>query len=293
MADPTPSAPAPATTDAPAAETKEAPEGMTAAEKKIWKLKADGEEFEFDATDDEAVKKEIMKARGAGKRFEEATKMRRQAEQFFNMLKDPATLRQVLTDPRVGVDLKKFAEEFVWDQIQEQKLTPEQKKQRDVERELAKYKEQEAQGKKATEEREAQELHQKFASDYDKRIGDALKAANLPKTPATVQRMANYMLQAVRNGYELEPADLVEQVRKDYIEDVKALFGQTDGDQLMAILGEDLGQKIRNTDLKKLKSTQGQQFSTPTPKPSKTKDKPSKMSGDDWLKDVRKGLLGK
>jgi hypothetical protein len=105
--------------------------------------------------------------------------------------------------------------------------------------------------------------------------------------------MAFYMFQAVQNGYELEPKDIVERVRQDYIEEVKELFGQTDGDALLSILGDDVGKKIRESDLKKLKNTQGSQFSTPAPKAPKEREKPKKLDGKSWRDEVTKGFLAK
>jgi hypothetical protein len=296
-----PTAAAPAAPEAPTAPDPKTPAAadptktMTAADKKIFKLKVKDKEIEFDASDEERVKKAIQKGLGADEAFTSAAEMRKQAETFLGMLKDPKSLRKVLTDPRIGIDLKKFAEEYVWEQIQEQQLTPEQKKQRDRDAELQRYKDEEKKGKEEREANENRELQQRFAQDYDQRITSALTAAALPKTPATVKRMAFYMLQAVQNGYELEPGDLVEQVRKDYIEEVQGLFGQTDGDTLLSLLGEDVAKKIRDGDLKRLKSTQGSQFATPAPKPGggKGREKPKKLDGKAWRDQMIKGYTGK
>ncbi len=206
--------------------------------------------------------------------------MRKQAENFVHLLRtDP---KKILLNPNLGVDMRKIAEEIVWEQIQEQALSPEQKKARDTQLELEKYKEDEKKTKAQREEAEAKELHDKYSADYDTRMTAALTSANVPKTAATVRRMAFYMLQAVQNGYDVQPADVAERVRQDYIEEVKALFGQTDGDTLLKLLGDDVGKKIRESDLKRLKSTQGAAFSTPEPKPGKTKEKPKKMDGKEW-----------
>jgi hypothetical protein len=69
--------------------------------------------------------------------------------------------------------------------------------------------------------------------------------------------------------------------------------GQTDGDALLSILGDDVGKKIRESDLKKLKSTQGGQFSTPSPKPAKDREKPKKVDGKTWRENLTKEFLRK
>ena len=286
-----------ATTDAPESTTdgKEVPAKAAKAAEAIkaeirkMKLKIDGKEEEM--TEDEVIKLAQM-GRGSNKRFEEAKVMRQQAEQFLAMLKsDP---KSVLSNPAIGVDLRKFAEEIVWEHIQDEALSPEQKKARDVQKELDKYKKQEEETKKTQAEQQMKALHDKYAVDYDRKITSALQTSGLPKTPATVKRMAEYMFTAVQNGYDLEPSDLVEQVRKDYYQDIKDLFGQTEGDQLLSILGEDVAKKIRHSDMKRLKGTTGAVVKDkPAQSSSKPGPKPKKLSGSDWRDSLIKEAMGR
>lgn len=281
----------------------EPPKGLTAAERKIWKLKADGEEFEFDATDEEAIKREIMKARGADKRFESGAALKKQAETFFEMIKNPETLRRVLTDPRVGVDVKKFAEEIVWEQIQAQqreeewKKSPEKKAQWEREQKLKEYEEREARETAEGNTRAEREAQQRFEASYETKITKALEVGGIPKTPAAVARMAEYLMKSVEHGIDLSPEDLVEQVRKDYMDDFAAVLGQADGDQLLRILGESNAEKLRKADLKRLKSPQ----QNPFPKRSEAKQaanardpaQPKKLAGSDWRDAMKKEFLNR
>lgn len=284
-------------------ETAESPEGMTAVEKKIWKLKADGEEFDFDATDEEAVKRAIQKAHGADKRFQSAAALKKQAETFFEMIKNPATLKQVLTDPRVGVDLKKFAEEYVWEQIQQQKReaewekNPELKAQWERDQKLKSYEQKEADAKAAAEADKANADAARFESDYSAKILQALKAGGMPQTPDAVSRMAEYLATAVENGYDLSADDLVAQVRADYRTDISALLGAVDGDQLLELLGEANAKKLRDADLKRLRSPQSNPFparSGRKPADAGKKEPPAKrLSGSDWKAELTKEFLSR
>ncbi len=273
------------------------PKDMTPAERKIWKLKADGEEFDFDATDEEAVKREIMKARGANKRFEEAAQSRREVEGILAQLKDPASLRQILQDPRIGVDLKKFAEDYVWEQIQEQQLTPEQKAQRDKDARLAAYEAQEAKAKEAGVTREQQAAQARYETGYQTKIMNALEAGGIPKTPEAVSRMAEYLYRAVEAGYDLSPEDLVAQVRQDYMGDLTAVLGAADGEQLLALLGEANAEKLRKADLKRLKNPQGNPFpsrsAAKTAASGRAPPAPSRQSGSEWKADLVKDFLNR
>ncbi len=275
----------------------DAPKDMTPAERKIWKLKADGEEFDFDATDEEAVKREIMKARGANKRFQEAAGLRKDAERAFEMLKDPTQLREILQDPRIGIDLKKFAEDYVWEQIQEQQLTPEQKAQRDKDRRLAEYEAREAKAKEDGLSRQQQESQARYETGYETKITKALEAGGIPKTPEAVSRMAEYLLRAVENGYDLSPEDLVQQVRQDYISEFTAVLGAADGDQLLALLGEANAEKLRKADLKRLKNPQGNPFPSRSPAKQAAEGKgpapQAKVSGSVWRDGLMKDFLNR
>lgn len=267
---------------------------MTPAERKIWKLKADGEEFEFDATDEEAIKREIMKSRGADKRFKESAAMRQQAETFFAMLKDPAQLEKVLTDPRIGVDVKKFAEELVWKQIEESQLTPEQKAQREKDRDYERLKKQEEEGQKSKEVYEKQQRQAGYESEYEKTFLKALEMKGVPKDQFTVMKMADYMIAAVKKGYNLSAEEVAELIKQDNANYFKTHTSEMNEDQLLEFLGEHGAEKLRKADLKRLKSPTANPFPERFPKPEKAKaQEPGKQTSYDWRKSVIDGFLAR
>ena len=275
-------------------EAKEAPKDLTPAEKKIWKLKANGKEVEFDASDEERIKQAVTKGLGADETFQTAAQYRKQAEQFFSMLKDPVTLKQVLTDPRVGVDLKKFAEEYVWEQMQEAQLTPEQKRQRDVDNELKKYRDAEANQKTEAEAAQAKALEAHYEADFEQRILTALKSGGVPNTKGAVRRMGYYLQQAIANNIDLQPADLVQQVRKDLQQEHQELYSTAPSETLLELLGEDLAKKLRQEDLKRLKTTQPEKHRKEnTPSRKTSSQSPKKLSGDEWREQLHRKMLGK
>lgn len=264
-----------------------------AAEKKVWKLKDGDEEFEFDASDEEAVKREIMKGRAANKRFEQGAAMRKEAEQAFAMLKDPKTLREILKDPRVGIDVQKMAEEIVWEQIQEQQLTPEQKAQRDMQKKLDEYENRD----KTAKQTEAQQRHQAAVAQHEQayasKIQKALEAGGIPRTESAVARMADYLLRAAEHGIDLSPDELVQQVRQDYMQDVASLLGSVDGDQLMQFLGEENAKKLRAADLKRLQNPTANPFSrAPKPK-AEPVQREARKPGKEWRDDLMKDFLNR
>lgn len=266
----------------------------TPQERKIWKLKADAEEFEFDATDEEAVKREIMKARGADKRFKEAAGIRQQAETFLSMLKDPVTLKKVLTDPRIGVDLKKFAEDYVWEQIQESQMTPEQKAQRDKDREYEAMKAEKDKGELTKAEQAKAERQAQHEANYEKTILKALEVKGVPKDQVTVMKMADYMIAAVQKGYDLSAEEIADMVKNDTGSYLKAYTSAMNEDQLLEFLGDDIAEKVRKADLKKLRSPTSNPFPERYPKKASTSQPESKKLGaKEWRDEVMQGFLAR
>lgn len=271
----------------------EAPAPEKTAEQKqaaaaLKKLKYKNREVEVDES---KYHEYAQKGLASTETWQEAAKMKKEADEFRHRLKtDP---RSVLTDPDLGVDFKRIAEEYLWEQIQEERLTPEEKHARDMDRELKKYKEAEEKGKAAQQEQKAQQLREHYSNDYDKRISQALSNSGLPKTEGTVKRMIEYMLHDVNNGFQKDVGDYVEHVRQDYIRDIQELIGQTDGDTLLKFLGEDAMKKAREADLKRLKTTTPESGHTFVPGKGMVKAKAQKkLSGLDWERSVIKDFKG-
>jgi len=85
------------------------------------KLKIDGIEQEY--SEEDVIKMAQMSA-AAQKRFQEAAATRKQSEEFLNALKtDPLS---VLSHPDIGVDVKKFAEDFLLKELEKAEMSPEQ-----------------------------------------------------------------------------------------------------------------------------------------------------------------------
>ena len=276
-----------------AAEGTETDQKAIAAEVKAeirrMKLKVDGKEEE--CPEDEVIRR-AQRVSASDKRFEEAAHIKKQAMELINRLKtDP---RSILSDPALGVDVKKFAKQIVWEEIQDQMLTPEQKHIRDLEEREAQRQDDAAKAKAKADEDGMAALHQKYASEYDKTITAALQTSGLPKTPATVRRMTDYLFHSVKHGYDLDPADLVAQVRRDYGAEHKEMYGSLTAEQLIELLGEDVIKKIRDADLRRLKSTTGEVFKKSGSNGSSPPKKlPKGLKGADWRAAVMKEALGK
>lgn len=270
------------------AETKDAQAPVP--NKKKYKIKVDGQEFEeeLDLNDDEGIKRHIQMSKAAQKRMSESAKIKQQAEQFLQALQtDPVKL---LSNPKLGLDFRKIAEEYLTKQLEVEMLSPEQRKSREMEERLKAYEEEKRQ---ATEKQRADQqsmLEQHYAQSYDKTITEALANSGLPKTPKTVKRMAELLYSNLKNGFELEPKSLVEMVRQDYINEIKELFGAANGDLLLQLLGDDVANKIRKTDLAKLRTVQPE-FKKPEALGNEQQSQ-KRVTTEEWLAERRKRIMG-
>ena len=254
--------------------------------KEKFKLTVDGKEFEeeLDWNDKEGIKRKLQMAHAAEKRMSEAKAAKAKAFDIVKAFEEnPENILK-----RLGPKGREVAEKFLLEQIQNDMLTPEEKEYR----ELKKYKEMtEAEKAKAKEESEKsakQAQEYKYAQEFQTTIISALEKSGLPKTPELVKRMAGIMQKNLSLGLDLTPEDLVIEVKKDALAFVKAIAGDSDGDQLLELFGKEIANKIRKSDLKKLKEKQDQVFQQPQSKQQtqskRREDRP--MSIDEWKESI-------
>ena len=194
------------------------------------------------------------KSQAADQRFEEAARLRREASAFEEKVKKnqiQALMDLGYTREQIRDSFEKwYSQEF----IEPEALTPEQKKARDNERELEKYR----QSEKERQEKDAKEQEEKLTAQqreyFSNQIIEAMEKSGLPKTKFFAQRMAFYMRQNALQGWDA-PLDLiVSQVKKERQEIMSDLTENTSVDQIISLMGENVINKIRKHDLEQLRS---------------------------------------
>lgn len=261
--------------------------------KKMLKAKVDGQEIDVEEAEAIAA---WQKKEASNRRFEEASKMKKQSEQLIKLLQsskdDPRVLEQILAHPSIGASFKDIAEKYLYDIIQKEQMSPEQ-------RELMELREEKEKARLEKEEREEEErqqafskLEQEYTQSYQTDIIDTLEKSGLPKTEQTIGRMARYMLMGLQRGVTLKAADIVELVREDYIKDIKGLFGNLNPEKVFEFLGDDVAKKLRKADLAKLKAGYGDKSSTNDPQPKRIRkdEKREQLSKEDWRKRIYEKL---
>lgn len=275
------------------------PDAPKATEEKIqdlkrkFLLKVDGEEFEeeFDLGDEQALIKELQLARAAKKRMAEAQDAKRKAFEIVQGFeKDPASILK-----RLGPKGYEYAEQVLLEKLQNEMLTPEQRKMAEYEAKLKQYEEMERSQKEEQEKSQQSAIEAKHAEHYQKVIIDALDKSGLPKTPDMAKRAAYLLQKNLELGLDLDASDLVSEMKKDVLSMVRGLVGSAEGDQLLEILGQDTAKKIRRHDIqsikqKQLNGTKPVYQGTTSPQSS---NKRGYVSFDEWQEEVSRRIQSK
>lgn len=234
-----------------------------------WKLKVNGEDREVDEA---GMVEWAQKGMAAGKMAElkgkaekAALYWQQQAKDFVSLIKkDPFA---VLSHPEVGVDAYQFAEDLLWNRLQDQKLTPDQRKNKEYEQKFKEYEQEKLTQKQAADKEKHESLKGEFRQKHEQDIITALEASDLPKSEYVVKRIAEYILELKRRGFsQVKAADVLPTVRADLRQTVTSLLSNLKGEQLFEFLGEEIPKNIREFDLARIKGN-GQ---APTPPPARS-----------------------
>lgn len=217
----------------------------------IWKLKVDGKEVEVDPSDTAQLQRLAQMGLASQKKFQEAAQARQQAENFVKMLRENPL--EVLKHPSLGLNFREIAEEYLYQQLQEEAIPPEERQARQEREELERYRWQEQELKAQKEREQAESLKEKYRQDYQQQFIDALEGSGLPKSDWTITRMATYMRQAIANGLtNVTPKDVAGLVKQDWITAQREMYGSLDGEKLIEALGADVAEKISKHRVSKL-----------------------------------------
>ncbi len=234
---------------APAAAEKKAEAKKIESLKKKYNLTVNGksEDFELDLGNDEEVKGYLQKAKASDQKFKEAADVRKAAMDFIEQLrKNP---KRVLSDPNIGIDIRKFAEEILNEEIKEMEKSPEQREKDKLMKELQELKDKAKQNEEAVKVAERQKLEIEQERILESDISAALDIGGLPKTPRTVKVMAEMMMIALENGIDLSAKDIAPIVKNTNLKEFKEIVDSLSDDQLENFLGKEVIGRLRKKSL--------------------------------------------
>lgn len=244
---------APETEDSSSEERAPQPQQPTSAQKR--RIKSEGKEYEIAEAD---MDRYLSMGVSAHQRWEEAAKMRKEAEAKFEAVKskDPQKLRKfLLENGYTGDEIRSMSENTLAEYLQNEMLTPEQKRIRELEAEKSQREAVEAEQRTQAEQQRAKQLEQKFTQQYDKEIPEAFAKMKLPADPYMIQQAAYVMQSAIRAGYnDFTWEDAAAYLRPGYIQQMKHAYKNMPDDLMDEVMEEELSKRLRERDLKKLKN---------------------------------------
>jgi hypothetical protein len=233
----------------------------------------------------------------AQSRFEEAARMKKENERFRETAK--RDMIAALQDPSLGLTKEQIRDEFEkWytrEFIEPEKLTPDQRRARELEAKLKHYEQAEQEKLKKQQEQEQLDLTNKQREYLQGQIIDALDRSGLPKTKLIASRVAFYMRENMLKGWEAPLDVIIKQVKNERQAMMNGEVGGLEGDALVNYLGQDVVNKIRKWDLQRLRdqrSSKTQEFKSPSSAGRDGYGNNEKITSSDVtrrLKDLRSG----
>lgn len=260
------------TSTAGAANPAAAPAGQqSATPPRMMKVKFEGQEVEMPES-------EVLALASAGKvstkRFQEAAAMKKQAEEVLKFAKDNP--KEFFA--KTGMNAREWAENYMMEELQNDAMSPEQRKARENEEKLRKYEDSEKRAKEKSRQDKIDALTNEKRQEFDVMFTKALNESGLPRTEFTVKRMAQLQLINIKKGLELNSTQLAKIVREDYANEQKSLLSAFDGDQLMEFLGPEAVKKLSKAQIAKLKA----RGVGPAGSGSRTNKPPQENTGLTW-----------
>lgn len=227
-------------------------------------LKIDGKEVEeelpFDVSPEHAewMTKQLQLAKVSQKRMQEAAEIKKNNEALESELKDfllalKEDPRAILTDPRLGIDLKKLATEEMNRQIEEEAKSPEQKEKERLEKEreelALKVKEMEEAKARA----EQEKLENELAREYENGVIESIQENGLQQDPRVIKRYADAMKAGLKFGIQLTPQEIGPIIKKQLFEEAKFYVNQLGDEELDDFIGKDRMSRVRKSMISRLR----------------------------------------
>lgn len=261
----------------------------------LYKVKIDGEEKEVPLED---LIANYQKGTAAYKKFEEAAKLKKEADERMKM--DQELLRLLKEDPRALLmhpevghsreDIRKLAEGFLVEELELEQMTPEQRELKELRAKLKQQEEEKAQAEAAEREARIEAQKEHLAVEWTNTIKDILPKYGLPASARTIAQMATHKERALEQGYDLPWEEAAKLTKEDFMRWQREIYNSLDGDDLVKVLGQDVADKLRKATLAKAKPTPPPSPSTPSaPKANiEEDDKPKRRYARDVLDEIRK-----
>jgi hypothetical protein len=211
---------------------------------KDFQLKVNGKTINktIDLSDENAVRNELQLSAAARQAMQESASLKKMYESEVNRLKsDPFSVLAEL-----GLDPDQLAEMRIQQRIEEMKKSPEQLEREKIQIELQAAREESRKLKEERETEQFEKLKEQAAVQIESEIEQALDAhKTLPKSRHIVKRIADSMLWAMNNGYDVSAEDVMPMVEKEWRDEMSRLMDDSPEDVLEQLIGQRNIERLR------------------------------------------------
>lgn len=204
--------------------------------------KVNGQETEF-------TMDELKRFAGLGKAGHEnlrkAAEERKAAEALLAEWKSGDVVNTLRKLGKSDAEIREYFEKTTWDMLQEDSLTPEQKKLREYEEKLAKIQQKEREEQEKLQQEQYEKEVAKYRYQYETEIAQSIAESSLPKHEFVIRLVANELASAIENDIMLSTEDAVKFVEERFWKDYPEVLVQLDDDKLEKILGPTLLKRLR------------------------------------------------
>lgn len=223
------------------------------------KLKVDGKEYTetlpFEIPNDpkaiEYATRQLQLAKASQSRMSQHAELQKQVTGFIEELKKNP--KKILSDPNIGIDVKKFAAQILEEEINNSKKSPEQLEREKLETRLKELEEERKKEKEDLQKQQFEMLQSQAYEEYDREISNAINSSTLPKSSYTVKKVADYMLLGLQQGMDVKAADVIPLVEEEIRRDLKDMFAILPEDVIEQLVGKDTLGKLRKKNVAKAK----------------------------------------
>lgn len=224
------------------------------------KVKINGLEREMSV--DEAYTR-AQKSESAEQRFQEASKMRKEAEEIRGLMKSDVA-KALEKEGFSKEQIKASFEDYLIKQMEEDSLTPEQKASKERDRKLKEYEDAAKERDESDRTAKEQAEHEKMVTSLETELIDALTESKLPKNAFLAKWVAQKMHGAYLNGYDMTAKDAVREVEGEFSVALSGVLSGAASDvrKLESLLGKEVVAAIRESGVAAVKNAE-QPFAKP------------------------------
>lgn len=217
------------------------------------KIKVNKQEREYTLAE---LKNLASKAAAADERFMSASQMEKKANEVLEGLKGK---KLVATLEKAGYskqDIRQILEQELTPFVEEDMMSPEERERAAKDRKLAEYEEEKAaREREQMSAKERQELDREL-SKLNNEFLSALEKSSLPRDPFLGKMVAQQLIGAEQNGYEMSVDEAVEIVHSQFEQNTQSLLSSMSIDKLKQFLGKDTLSKLRDADVQQVRDAE-------------------------------------